>query len=103
MPSFFPCDVTSKKQIHERANEVEEKLGLITSWINSAGVSQMKPFLESEEEFWDLTLNVNLKATFLCCQVAVEKNVGKRGRGNPEYGFPVREKSQLLADGILRK
>ncbi|MCT1901595.1 SDR family NAD(P)-dependent oxidoreductase [Oceanobacillus sojae] len=77
---FFPCDVTNKKQIHERTDEVEEKLGLITSWINSAGVSQMKPFLESEEEFWDLTLNVNLKATFLCCQVAVEKML-KNGGG----------------------
>lgn len=70
---FYRTNVTDKTAIKNVADDVEEKLGNITHWINSAGVSKMKPFLDCEEDLWDLTMNVNLKATFLCCQVAVEK------------------------------
>lgn len=70
---FCKVDVTNKAMIEEAVNKVEEAFGNITSWVNSAGVSKMKPFLDCEESLWDLTINVNLKATFLCCQVAVSK------------------------------
>lgn len=69
---FINVDVTSKSEIKEAAKVVEEKLGKITTWINSAGISKMQPFLECDEALWDMTMNVNLKATFLCCQVAIE-------------------------------
>lgn len=70
---YKKVDVTNKQEVQRAADEAEQELGGITSWINSAGVSKMVPFLKSSEELWDLTINVNLKATFLCCQVAVEK------------------------------
>lgn len=70
---YKKVDVTNKQEVQRAADEAEQELGKITSWINSAGVSKMVPFLKSSEELWDLTINVNLKATFLCCQVAVEK------------------------------
>lgn len=70
---FLQVDVTDKAAIAAAAARVEEELGPITTWVNSAGVSKMVPFLESPEELWDLTMDVNLKATFLCCQVAVER------------------------------
>lgn len=70
---YKKVDVTNKQEVQRAADEAEQELGKITFWINSAGVSKMVPFLKSSEELWDLTINVNLKATFLCCQVAVEK------------------------------
>lgn len=70
---YLKVDVTKRVEIEDAAKEVEDKLGGITSWINSAGVSRMVPFLDCDEALWDLTMNVNLKATFLCCQVAVER------------------------------
>lgn len=70
---FEKVDVTKKEMIRHASDCVEQTFGNITHWINSAGVSKMKPFLDCEESLWDLTLNVNLKATFLCCQIAVEK------------------------------
>ena len=73
-------DVTDKQADGRAVDEVEQELGAITSWINSAGVSKMVPFLKSSEELWDLTINVNLKATFLCCQVAIERML-KHGGG----------------------
>ena len=41
----------------------------------------MLPFLDCDEELWDLTMNVNLKGTFLCCQVAIDKML-KNGGGS---------------------
>lgn len=76
---FLKTDVTKKEQIEASTQKVKEAFGTINSWINSAGVSKMVPFLESSEELWDLTINVNLKATFLCCQVAVKEMLEKGG------------------------
>lgn len=70
--AYYKVDVTSKKEIESAVLDVEEKFGALTSFVNSAGVSKMSPFLESTEELWDLTMDINLKATFLCCQVAIE-------------------------------
>lgn len=78
--SFYRVDVTKKDEVEEAAASIEETFGPVTSWINSAGVSKMRPFLESDEALWDLTVNVNLKATFLCCQVAVSKML-QNGKG----------------------
>lgn len=77
---FHKVDVTNKESIQICANQVEQLFGKITHWVNSAGVSKMRPFLDCDEALWDLTLNVNLKATFLCCQVAVEKML-RNGKG----------------------
>lgn len=71
--SYYKVDVTSKEQIEKAVANVEQSFGPLTSWVNSAGISKMVPFLESSEELWDLTMNVNLKATFLCCQVAIKR------------------------------
>ena len=71
--AYYKVDVTSKAEIEKGLTAVEEKFGPLTTLINSAGVSKMVPFLESSEALWDLTMNVNLKATFLCCQVAIER------------------------------
>lgn len=79
--AYYKVDVTNKKAIIEAVEDVETTLGKLNTWINSAGVSKMTPFLDSSEELWDLTINVNLKATFLCCQVAIEKML-KNGGGN---------------------
>ena len=77
---YYKVNVTHKDEIAAAAEDAEKSLGAITSWVNSAGVSRMVPFLDCTEELWDLTLDVNLKATFLCCQVAVSKML-KNGGG----------------------
>lgn len=66
-------DVTSKAQLEEAANKVEEAFGPITIWINSAGISHQAPYLGTSEELFDKTIAVNLKGTFLACQVALAK------------------------------
>ena len=54
--AFYKVDITNKTQIESAASDVEEKFGAITSWVNSAGVSKMLPFLDCDEDapagFW---------------------------------------------------
>lgn len=77
---FYKVDVTKKKEIEESTYKVVKEYGKINAWINSAGISKMVPFLESTEALWDLMMDVNLKATFLCCQVAA-RQMRKAGGG----------------------
>lgn len=78
--SFYKTDVTCKEMIAKNASQVVETYGKITSWINSAGISKMAPFLTSSEEIYDLMMDVNLKGTFFACQVAIEEML-KTGGG----------------------
>lgn len=71
--TYYKVDVTSKAAIKKAVEDVESAYGPLTTLVNSAGVSKMVPFLESSEELWDLTMDVNLKATFLTCQIAIER------------------------------
>lgn len=71
--AYYKVDVTSKAAIKDAVADVESTYGPLTTLVNSAGVSKMVPFLESSEELWDLTMDVNLKATFLTCRIAIER------------------------------
>ena len=97
----YHVDVTNKAEIENAAADVENEFGSITSWINSAGVSRMVPFLDCSEELWDLTINVNLNISVLSgCYC---KNVIKWRWHNFKYVILIREKSKFLADNLLCK
>lgn len=76
---FQKVDITIKKDIEKAVENIQKKIGPVTSWINSAGISKMIPFLDNTEELWDTTIDVNLKGTFLCCQVAINKMLENGG------------------------
>ena len=65
-------DVTNLEAIKALGNEIKSNLGLISYWVNSAGISKIVPFFEHTEELWDNTMDINLKGQFLCSQVAIE-------------------------------
>jgi len=70
--TFVPCDTTSKSELQTLVDTVDDQLGRIDVWVNSAGTNSDTPFLEIEEEEWDHVMDVNLKGVFLACQVAGE-------------------------------
>lgn len=67
----FSLDVTSIPSIDEAFQEVERRFGGLDIVVCSAGVSIIVPFLECDEQTWDLMLDVNLKGPFLCLQRAI--------------------------------
>lgn len=72
-------NVASKASVFAAGDTVAEAFGGIDVWMNCAGVSKILPFLDCTEEIWDLTMDVNLKGMFFCCQSAVGHMLKKSG------------------------
>ncbi len=45
--------------------------------VNNAGVQRIALPLDVSEEHWDLVMNVNAKATYFCCQLALKHMLGQ--------------------------
>ena len=73
-------DVTQSSQVEKMAQTVLQDWGKIDILVNSAGITYRGTALEFPEKEWDRILAVNLKGTFLSCQVVGRAMVG-RGRG----------------------
>jgi NAD(P)-dependent dehydrogenase (short-subunit alcohol dehydrogenase family) len=65
-----PCDVRDEAQVHALLMRVEREVGRLDVLVNSAGIFQMTSFEETTPEFWDETLNANLRSVFLMCRAA---------------------------------
>ncbi|MCC7353118.1 MAG: SDR family oxidoreductase [Anaerolineae bacterium] len=74
----WACDVADRNAVEAAAEGVEKELGPLAIWVNNAGISRIVPFLECSDELWDLTLRVNLKGTFIGCQVALRRMLPRR-------------------------
>jgi NAD(P)-dependent dehydrogenase (short-subunit alcohol dehydrogenase family) len=66
----FQANLESVNEIRRMFGEVHEKLGRIDGLVNNAARFTMIDALEVTEADWDFILDVNLKATFFCCQSA---------------------------------
>ncbi len=74
---FVQTDITSKESLTDARDQVVKKWGKIDGLINNAALdsppnapeSETGPFEEYPMESWDKVIDVNLKGTFLCCQV----------------------------------
>jgi 2-hydroxycyclohexanecarboxyl-CoA dehydrogenase len=54
-------DVTDSASVTAAVADVEEALGPIDVLVNNAGWDELKPFLETDEAFWDRVIEVNFK------------------------------------------
>jgi len=62
-------DVANRDQVEAMANAVIARHGRIDVLCNIAGIGPPAPLLETTDENWDKTIDVNLKGVFLCTQV----------------------------------
>ncbi len=68
---FYRCDVSSKEEVEATLGKVFRDFGRIDVVVNAAGVIVRKSAVDTEEEEWDLVLNVNLKGPFLVSKYAI--------------------------------
>jgi 2-hydroxycyclohexanecarboxyl-CoA dehydrogenase len=54
-------DVTDSGSVREAVAAVEEQLGPIDILVNNAGWDELRPFLETDEAFWDRVIEINFK------------------------------------------
>jgi NAD(P)-dependent dehydrogenase (short-subunit alcohol dehydrogenase family) len=73
-------DVTSQSNVEAVVQRAIQKFGAVDILVNSAGRAIRGTALEYSERDWDTIINVNLKGTFLCCQV-VGKHMAERRSG----------------------
>jgi len=73
-------DVTDRAEIKKVVKEIAERFGKIDIWVNNAGVSTMKPFMELTERDWDYMQEVNGSGVFFCSQ-AVAGAMIQQGHG----------------------
>ena len=63
------ADVTKQGDIQGVADRMVAEMKRIDILVNSAGMIKRAPSLEFAEEDWDRILNLNLKGTWLTCQI----------------------------------
>lgn len=65
------CDVSVAADVNNLVTRVLNKYGGIDVLINNAGISYVKKLIDTTEEEWDQTLNINLKGSFLLCKASI--------------------------------
>ncbi|MCJ7569436.1 MAG: SDR family oxidoreductase [Anaerolineales bacterium] len=61
----FTTDVRNSKNVTETIRSVLEEAGTIDILINNAGLEYFKPLIETTDDEYDLTLDTNLRGSFL--------------------------------------
>ena len=59
------CDVSVSSQVNDLIKESLNKFGHIDALINNAGITYVKKLVDTTEQEWNQTLDINLKGVFL--------------------------------------
>jgi len=62
------ADVSKAPEVKEMVKKTLDRFGRVDVLVNNAGTLIPAAFLDSTEEMWDKTMDVNLKGTYLCCK-----------------------------------
>jgi 3-oxoacyl-[acyl-carrier protein] reductase/2-[hydroxy(phenyl)methyl]-succinyl-CoA dehydrogenase BbsD subunit len=62
------ADICSKEAVDNMIGQTIDEFGRIDILVNNAGMEKAGALRKLTEEDWDITLNVNLKGSFLCAQ-----------------------------------
>jgi NAD(P)-dependent dehydrogenase (short-subunit alcohol dehydrogenase family) len=64
-------DVSRSASVHQAVEAVHAKLGRVQILVNDAGIADVVPIYEMNEERWDRMIAVHLKGTFNCTRAFV--------------------------------
>jgi meso-butanediol dehydrogenase/(S,S)-butanediol dehydrogenase/diacetyl reductase len=79
--AWFVVDVRSRSSIESACRDAVSELGPLDVWVSCAGVSSMARFVDLTDEEIDLNLDVNIRGTLICGQVAAQKFIDLRRGG----------------------
>ncbi len=65
------CDVTNPRQVEGAVGETLRRHGRIDGVVNAAGSGRPAPFLETGDDVWLRTMDVNLMGTVRMCRAAI--------------------------------
>jgi 2-hydroxycyclohexanecarboxyl-CoA dehydrogenase len=73
-------DVTASDSVRDGIREAEQALGPVEIVVNNAGWDELRPFLETDEQFWDRVIEINFKGMLRVNRLLVSGMV-ERGFG----------------------
>jgi 2-hydroxycyclohexanecarboxyl-CoA dehydrogenase len=74
-------DITDAASVDAAVDQAEQALGPIGILVNNAGWDEFRPFIETEESFWDRVIEINFKGCLRLCRRIVPGMVEReRGR-----------------------
>ena len=79
--SFCHADISKVEDIRNAVEETLRSFGALDILVNNAGIQTFGGPLDTSEETWDRTMNINLKAHWLVSKVALPHML-RRGRGS---------------------
>jgi NAD(P)-dependent dehydrogenase (short-subunit alcohol dehydrogenase family) len=70
---YVHADVSKSVEAEAMIRAAEERFGRLDVLFNNAGISHMNDddAINTEEDVWDLTMNINLKGVFLGCKYGI--------------------------------
>jgi NAD(P)-dependent dehydrogenase (short-subunit alcohol dehydrogenase family) len=71
-------DMRSLKDIQRMVEETVRHYGKLDVLVNNAGVCEPSKLIETTEEQWDRTMDINLKGYFFACKYAAQQMIPRR-------------------------
>jgi len=68
-----PTDVSSSQDVAALIDRTVDQFGQLDCIFNNAGIDIAKPIVETSEEDWNRTIDINLKGVFLGCKFAIPR------------------------------
>ncbi|MFI5227188.1 MAG: SDR family NAD(P)-dependent oxidoreductase, partial [Candidatus Limnocylindrales bacterium] len=75
------ADVSKASEVERLVDATMKRFGRIDTLVNNAGVMFAKGVLETTEDEWDQTIDVNLKGAYLCSKAVVPIMI-RQGQGS---------------------
>jgi 3-oxoacyl-[acyl-carrier protein] reductase len=89
------CDVSNSSEVEHLIKSTIDRFKSIDILINNAGTAYIKKLIDTTEDEWDKTIDINLKSSFLCTRAALPFMIKDRSgviinvsSGAGKTGFP---------------
>jgi 3-oxoacyl-[acyl-carrier protein] reductase len=89
------CDVSNSSEVEHLIKSTIDRFKSIDILINNAGIVYIKKLIDTTEDEWDKTIDINLKSSFLCTRAALPFMIKDRSgviinvsSGAGKTGFP---------------
>lgn len=76
---LFKANISNREDVEDMVDYCIKEFGGLDVLVNNAGVSQDKLFTDITDEDWDNMMNINLKGSFYCSQVALKYMISEKG------------------------
>lgn len=70
-PHYMQCDITDLDRLKACIAEASERHGTVSVLVNNAANDQRHDTLDVDEDYWDWSMAINLKAYFFACQAVI--------------------------------